>query len=346
MKSLITINDNSRIPKYKQIVDSIINEISNGNLKVGEKIPSINELSEDCYLSRDTVEKAYRQLKEKKIIVAVKGKGYYTAKTDMISKVNIFFLVNKLSTYKTEIYNAFVKTMGVNAHVNLFIYHYDESLFLNHIEKNLGGYDYYVIMPHFKDENLNYSGFTEKALKSIKKIPASKLILLDKQLSELKGDYINIYQHFELDIYNALNDGIKKLAKYKKIILVYPRFSTYPYPKDIILGFKKFCGENSFDYEVIDQIYDDMDFQKQDCFVTIAERDLVNLVKQVREKKLALGKQIGIVSYNDTPLKELLGITVISTDFKTMGETAAKMILENEKGALKNIFRFIDRNSV
>ena len=91
----IEINSQSRIPKYKQIVDSVINDISKGNLQVGEKIPSINELSEYLLLSRDTVEKAYKLLKEKKIIVSVKGKGYYTAKTDLISKVNVFFLVNK-----------------------------------------------------------------------------------------------------------------------------------------------------------------------------------------------------------------------------------------------------------
>jgi DNA-binding LacI/PurR family transcriptional regulator len=59
-----------------------------------------------------------------------------------------------------------------------------------------------------------------------------------------------------------------------------------------------------------------------------------------------LGKDIGIISYNDTPLKELLGITVISTDFNIMGETAASMILNNEKGEIKVPFNFIDRNSI
>lgn len=74
--------------------------------------------------------------------------------------------------------------------------------------------------------------------------------------------------------------------------------------------------------------------------------DLVNLVRQIREKKLTLGKDIGIISYNDTPLKELLGITVISTHFKAMGETAAYMILKNKKEKVKNVFEYIERNSV
>ena len=61
----IQINEQSRVPKYKQIVDSIIADISKGKIQVGEKIPSINELSEFLLLSRDTVEKAYKLLKEK-----------------------------------------------------------------------------------------------------------------------------------------------------------------------------------------------------------------------------------------------------------------------------------------
>jgi DNA-binding LacI/PurR family transcriptional regulator len=73
-----------------------------------------------------------------------------------------------------------------------------------------------------------------------------------------------------------------------------------------------------------------MELQK-DIFITIRERDLVNLVKQVRQNNLKLGEDIGIISYNETPLKELLGITVITTDFKAMGESAAYMILKIKK---------------
>ncbi|WP_289064437.1 GntR family transcriptional regulator, partial [uncultured Zobellia sp.] len=54
----INIDENSRVPKYRQIVDAIIHNISSGNLKMDDKIPSINRFSEEYLLSRDTVEKA------------------------------------------------------------------------------------------------------------------------------------------------------------------------------------------------------------------------------------------------------------------------------------------------
>jgi DNA-binding transcriptional regulator YhcF (GntR family) len=347
MIKLIKIVEDSRIPKYKQIVDSIIHNISVGNLKINQKIPSINNFSEEFYMSRDTVEKAYNILKERKIISSIRGKGYYITRTKLVSKVNILFLFNKLSSYKMKTYNAFINTIGANAHTDLHIYHCNESLFLNLLDKFEGAYDYYVIATHFKTDNLKHVSYTPEVSKAIEKIPKEKLVIMDNIKLDMDGEIIKIYQDFENDIYNALTEGLPKIQKYKKLILVYPEKAIYPYPRRILHGFRKFCVENNVNFEILSEVYDDMVLRKGDLFITIEESDLVNLVKQIRdEKEYTLGKDIGIISYNDTPLKELLGITVISTDFNIMGETAASMILNNEKGEIKVPFNFIDRNSI
>ena len=72
--------ENSRVPKYKQLVHLITNNILNGNIELGQKLPSINMLSEDFCLSRDTVEKAYNVLKNRNIIVSIPRRGNYVAK--------------------------------------------------------------------------------------------------------------------------------------------------------------------------------------------------------------------------------------------------------------------------
>lgn len=341
----ISIDPTSRKPKYKQIVDSIIDNISNGNLKMEQKIPSINMFSEEFDLSRDTVEKAYNILKERKIITSIRGKGFYITRTQLISKNNVLLLVNKLSSYKMQIYNAFINTIGVRAHTDLHIYHCDESLFLNLMKKYKSAYDYYVIMPHFKTEKLTHITHTDAVYKAISEIPKNKLVIMDNKLL-IEEDYSGVYQDFENDIFNALTEGLEKIQNYKRLILTYPTKSVYPYPKRILHGFRKFCVKNKLNFEILDEIFEGIILKKGDLFITIEESDLVILINQIRNNEYKLGKDIGVISYNDTPLKELLGITCISTDFNKMGEMAARMILEKIEGKIKNPFNFIDRDSL
>ncbi len=341
----IRIDSESRIPKYRQIANSIIEDIEHGVLTVGQRVPSINEISEEYYISRDTVEKAYNFLKEKQIIVSAKGKGFFVARNLLPSTINVLFLLNKLSSYKLQIYNSFVNSLGQNAKVDLNIYHCDPTIFLNTLEENIGRYDYYVVMPHFKDEHQVHKSMDADIVQALRKIPEDKLLILDNGIPELKRDVASVYQDFKQDIYDALSEGQEILKRYEKLILVYPRKTVYPYPLEILQGFQKFCGDLDFDFEVLDEVYPDMDLRTNDAYIIIEENDLVSLVKQTRDKGFVLGKDIGIISYNDTPLKDLLGITVISTDFQVMGETAAYMILKKKKELVKNVFRFINRNS-
>ncbi|MEO0340887.1 MAG: GntR family transcriptional regulator [Bacteroidota bacterium] len=342
----IRINVASRVPKYKQIADSIISGINKGDLKMGDQIPSINALSERYDLSRDTVDKAYRLLKEQNVILSVRGKGFYISKTNLSIKVDVLFLVNKLSTYKMRIYNAFVHALGANAHVDLHIYHCEPSVFIDILKKRQTQYNYFVIMPHFRNDALQHMGCTEEILQTIRTLPEDRLIIMDRNLESFSKEVGRVYQDFTEDIYNALLAGIEKIKKYQKIILVYPQKSVYPYPHGIVIGFKRFCVRNQFDFEILDTIYDNMEFQIKDLYIIISEEDLVNLVQQTRDRHYKLGEDIGIISYNDTPLKALLGITVISTDFQKMGVEAASMIIENKRLNIKNDFKFIDRNSI
>jgi len=54
------------------------------------------------------------------------------------------------------------------------------------------------------------------------------------------------------------------------------------------------------------------------------------LIKTGEETGLQLGKELGILSYNETPMKEIIrnGITVVSADFAKMGRIIARFIMD------------------
>ena len=59
------------------------------------------------------------------------------------------------------------------------------------------------------------------------------------------------------------------------------------------------------------------------------------------------GKDIGILSYNEIPLKKIAanGISVISTDFSKLGTHIAEMVITRDRITKYNSFHFIDRKS-
>jgi DNA-binding LacI/PurR family transcriptional regulator len=78
------------------------------------------------------------------------------------------------------------------------------------------------------------------------------------------------------------------------------------------------------------------------------ENDLVELIEKVIIRKLKPGKDIGVISYNETPLKKIIldGITTISTDFKLMGEKTAELVLNNSREHIAIPFKVTLRNSL
>lgn len=338
----LEIRDDSSTPKYKQIVNSIISKIEVGSIKYGQKLLSINKLSIHYVLARDTVERAYNELKNQGIIEAVMGKGYYVINANPQSRLKVLVLFNKLSSYKKVIFNSLSHELSDKAHIDLFIYHCNYELFEKILTERIATYNYYVIMPHFIDYNL-------KAFeKVLKRLPKEKVILLDNNIEGIDHYQGLIYQDFKMDIHDALVQGLSQIKKYKQLIMVFPENENYPYPKEIVVGFRRFCTFNEINSEVVSEIRPDAKIEKDVAYVVIEENDLINLIKQTSAAGYNLGTDVGVISYNDTPLKEVLtgGISVITTDFEKMGSLAANVILKNEPLKVKNDFKLIPRNTL
>src|SRR6478609_10356366 len=91
----IKLDDHSATPKYHQLANSIIDAIQAGKISKNDILPSINELSYEFEISRDTAEKGYKYLKNMGVLGSVPGKGYFIKSIEVDQQIKIFLLFNK-----------------------------------------------------------------------------------------------------------------------------------------------------------------------------------------------------------------------------------------------------------
>jgi hypothetical protein len=127
-----------------------------------------------------------------------------------------------------------------------------------------------------------------------------------------------------------------------------PRFpDNSDYPKSIIKGFYKFCQQYAFNHLLVSDL-DKEKIHKGTCYINLAEDDLVRLLDKIIHTKLVIGKDVGVISYNETTLKKFIlnGITTISTDFEYMGKSAAQLIKDGSKESVEVPFYLTVRASL
>lgn len=177
----------------------------------------------------------------------------------------------------------------------------------------------------------------------IKTLPVDEIYILDQTNAELKC-FPAVYQNHQKDIYNGLEKGKTKLNNYEKLILIFPGFRE---PVGMKIGFEKFCIDYGFSYSVITE-FKDKEIKKGQVYIIPDDRDLVKVIEKSKLQNLKLGVDFGIISYNETPLKKVVGngITTISTDFVAMGKILAQMILKGKKEQIENKSKLIIRHSL
>ena len=164
------------------------------------------------------------------------------------------------------------------------------------------------------------------------------------QVHEGLEKYSAIYQNFEKDVFEGLRAALMNIINYKKVVLL---FSEEKQPQGILKGFKLFCNQYNVNYEVVISVKD-RTLEKGEVYLVLDDKNLIRVIKKVKEQQFILATDIGIISFNDTMLKEVVenGITTISTDFNLMGARLAQMILNNEHVKIENLSRLILRRSI
>lgn len=336
MTNKIKIDKSLKKPIYQQIYDWVIEGINEGTFVTDYHLPSINQIASENKLARETVVKAFRLLQEKGIVKAIHGKGFFIASNNTTLTHNVFLLFDTLSAYKEVLYEAIQEQFGNEVNIDIYFHHFNPKTFKSQIKEAAGNYTAYLILP------FDHPKITE----FLEPLPNEKLFLIDRWPKFYKNQYVGVYQDFYSDVFKAFNPLISKLESYKKLILVFRDVLTDP-PTELLEGFEEFCYQNKIENQVLREALKKTQIEKNVAYLTIDDNDLVKLIEHTNSNNWKIGKDIGIISYNDTPLKKVVadGITVISTNFEKMGHSIAQLIMNSKKECIANSGSLIDRGS-
>jgi len=155
------------------------------------------------------------------------------------------------------------------------------------------------------------------------------LLLIDWQIHSTVGQ-AKVYQDFGESVYRCLSSGWHLLRKYNELVCVYPEYTFHPI--ESVENVNRFCDDNNLKFSILYDIKN-LDIQVGKVYLVFEDIDLAAILEQANSKKFRLRDDFGILSYNDTPMKKFIsdGISVISTDFKLMGQKAAEFASANTK---------------
>jgi DNA-binding LacI/PurR family transcriptional regulator len=336
VRGIFNISAATGTPKYRQLVDAVLESIGAGRLGKGDMLPSINLVSRTCSLARETVAKAYKILKQKGAVESRPGKGFYVVTDHYSGHINVFVMFDVFGTpYKQRLYQGMADHVGENVHLDMYFHHYNPELFVKLLTDAAGRYEYYVVMA-VPDDRIRgaLSAFDQE-----------RLLILDIDVDYPGKDCSVIRQDHDAQLVEALRSGADRVRQYERFTLVFPEDRNHP---AVIPGaFRRFCEEEGIASEIVPRL-DESRVREGGAYLVIEDDDLVAVVKYTRSRGLSVGRDIGFVSYNDTSFKEVLegGVTVVSVDFHAMGRKAAGHVIGGEKVNILEPTKLIVRNTL
>lgn len=318
MKTGAAVTESQRSPKYLQVVDSVIKEIEGGTLRVGDRLPSINEACVEWYLSKDSVKRAYDTLYRLGLITSVYRKGYFIVDRAKRRTVRMLIITGQLTESVKQLHDAIARQLGRGVVIDICTFNFRQELLCQMIDKQLGNYHYFLVMPHLLEND-------PSAVECLHKIPKNQLILLGDQWSGLMQHGYQISYGGEQALYDALTSKLTTLRRYTQLNLVLPNHDFFD--ADYIRAFRRFCDDHDLDYQILDEL-DDADIEQQQAYFVADSVDLSTLVQHAQRHQLRLGQQLGIISFIDNDYTRLLagGVSVIGHPSSEVGCLVAQIV--------------------
>jgi DNA-binding transcriptional regulator YhcF (GntR family) len=332
----LRVDDGSGVPKYRQLVDSVCRSVRDGELERGDRLPSINTLCHSNGLSRDTVVKAYNRLKEMGVIASSHGKSFTIATDHITSAVKVFAIFDSLTPYKETLYEAMRGEAAGRLDLDLYFHHFRPAFFEKALGDAAGAYSHYIVMP-----------FPDPAVRrALADVDQDRLVVIDIDVDFPGQRCATVLQSHDRELVAALEQAAGRIAQYRSLTLVFPKDKHHP--PVIRAAFQRFCRAHGVRPRIVEEL-DERAIEAGNAYFVIEDTDLVAFIKSARNRRLRIGRDVGVLSYNDTPMKEVTdpGTSVVSIDFAELGRRVVRQILDwrNPRHVWEPT-RFISRGSL
>ncbi|UKJ08899.1 GntR family transcriptional regulator [Solitalea lacus] len=305
--------------KHERLVQGFINAIDEKLLRQGDMLPSVNNMIKETGFARETIVKGYKELIERGIVEAKNRMGYFVANENTNQKLTIALILYAFDSVQETFYNTFRAALGADVHIDIYFHNNNIEIFETLVNKVAGRYGMYVVAPLPNP----------KTAEILKVLPINKFLMIDR-FEQMEGDFSYVVQEFEQSTYNALiklNDTIKQFDEF--VFFSRPDSDA---PKEILASFKKYVTGMQVNHSIKSK-YLSGSVEKGKVYFLTNDTQTWMLLKDCKKQNLVLGKDVGVLSQDDDPIKELIcdGITTYSTDFSLMAQKAARFVLTQEK---------------
>ena len=340
--SLMTLSDYihrlksvNSLSKHEQIINGVIEAIDHGSLKVGDQLPSINVMVDEVGYARKTIVNAYEELKDRGLVESKKNKGYFIISKEINQRKKVALLMYAFERFQEAFYNTLRAEMGESVQIDVFFHHSNLQVFESILTNIYGKYGVYVIAP-IEDQSVAVQ---------LKRIPPEKLVIIDRNL-DLGSQYNYVTQEFCHATKQLMIELLPRIQAFQKVVLFFR--TDRDYPEGVLEAFRQLVDEYDLKAEVLNQ-YKPGSVCAGSLYVFVSDSDMWNILLDCRNKSLRIGKDIGLLSFNDHIMKDLIfdGITTISTSFTEMAKATANRI--EDMGNPQSIViptRLIKRNSL
>lgn len=301
--------------KYIQLADAIRHDILAGKLKKEDILPSINEVAKSKKVARDTVVKAYADLRRRGIIEASHGKGFFVKTDKLKTQLSVLLIFDVINAYKERLYKGIRDNLKDSISTEVYFHHFNSKYFESFIREQKNNFDLFIVM----------AWSDRKVYSALKQLPEERTVLLDRKIRLKNPLFRFVGQDHGEGFLEALLEAEGEIQAFRRINLVFRDEQNHP--ERIKEAFLKFCRTAKVEGRTLDSLAA-RSINKGEVYLTIDEEDLVTVVKSCRKKGWELGKDVGLVSYNDTPMMEIIagGVSVITTDFYQTGQLLAEHI--------------------